>query len=141
MTRRHWAVPGLVGVAAAVMVAVAASACSSTPAKTGPHGHVTLQLWTFPGSEDVLPPVIKAFNKKYSPAITVQVTNVPESSYGTKLDLAISANSGPDLAFPTNALDLPGGRFLPLDSEFKRLVSTSPRSTKGRSTTNASGTA
>jgi ABC-type glycerol-3-phosphate transport system substrate-binding protein len=119
MTRRHRAVPGLVGVAAAVTVAVAASACSSTPANTGPQGHVTLQLWTFPGSEDVLPPVISAFNKKYSPAITVQVTNIPESTYPTKLDLAISAHSGPDLAFPANALDLPAGRFLPLDSYFK----------------------
>jgi multiple sugar transport system substrate-binding protein len=81
---------------------------------------VTLQLWEYPGYEDVLPPVVKAFNAKYSPAITVQVTDIPESTYPTKLDLAISAHSGPDIAFPYNALDLPAGRFLPLNSYLRQ---------------------
>ena len=116
MLIRRRAALGMLGLAASVaVVASAATACSSSPSKKGPHGHVVLQLWEYPGYEDVLPPVVKAFNDKYSPAITVHVTSIPESTYPTKLDLAISANSGPDIAFPYNALDIPGGRFLPLE--------------------------
>jgi len=116
MMKQRRAVLGILGVAAAFTVAAAAvTGCSSSPAKKGSQAHVTLQLWVFPGSEDVLPPVVQAFNKKYGPGITIQTTNIPETTYPTKLDLAISAHSGPDLAFPANSLDLPGGRFLPLD--------------------------
>src|SRR5260370_15139179 len=116
MMRQRRAVLGILGVAAAITVAAAAvEGCSWSAAKKGPQAHVTLQLWEYPGYEDVLPPVIQAFNKRYSPGITVQVTDIPESTYPTKLDLAISAHSGPDIAFPYNALDLPAGRFVPLD--------------------------
>ena len=116
MLIRRRAALGMLGLAVSVaVVASAATGCSSSPSKKGPHGHVVLQLWEYPGYEDVLPPVVKAFNDKYSPAITVHVTSIPESTYPTKLDLAISANSGPDIAFPYNALDLPAGRFLPLE--------------------------
>ena len=117
MLIRRRAALGMLGLAASVaVVASAATACSSSPSSNkGSHGHVTLQLWVYPGYEDVLPPVVKAFNAKYSPAITVNVTTLPESTYPTKLDLAISANSGPDLAIPYNALDLPAGRFLPIE--------------------------
>lgn len=120
MLRRRRAVFGILGLAVTVSVVAAAAGCSSSPAKKGSQGHVTLQLWVFPGSEDVLPPVVQAFNKKYSPGITVQTTNIPESTYPTKLDLAISAHSGPDIAFPANALDLPAGRFLPLDGYLRQ---------------------
>src|SRR5215472_16679149 len=117
MLIRRRAVLGMMGLAASVaVVASAATGCSSSPSSTGPHGHVVLQLWAYPGYEDVLPPVVKAFNAKYGPGITVNMTTIPESTYPTKLDLAISAHSGPDIAFPYNALDLPAGRFLPLDS-------------------------
>ncbi len=116
MLIRRRAALGMLGLAASVaVVASAATACSSSPSSNkGSHGHVTLQLWVYPGYEDVLPPVVKAFNAKYSPAITVNVTTIPESTYPTKLDLAISAHSGPDIAFPYNALDIPAGRFIPL---------------------------
>src|SRR5258708_12294838 len=116
MLIRRRAALGMLGLAATVaVVASAATGCSSSPSNKGSHGHVTLQLWAYPGYEDVLPPVVKAFNAKYSPAITVNVTTIPESTYPTKLDLAISAHSGPDIAFPYNALDIPAGRFVPLD--------------------------
>lgn len=115
MMRRRRAVLGILGLTSALsVVSAAAAGCSSSPS-AAKQGHVTLQLWEYPGYEDVLPPVIKAFNAKYSPAITVQVTDIPESTYPTKLDLAVSAHSGPDIAFPYNALDLPAGRFLPLN--------------------------
>jgi multiple sugar transport system substrate-binding protein len=120
MMEHRRATLGMLGVAAAITVAAAAvTGCSSSPAKQS-QGHVTLQLWEYPGYEDVLPPVIQAFNKKYSPAITVQVTDIPENTYPTKLDLAISAHSGPDIAFPYNALDLPAGRFLPLNGYLQK---------------------
>src|SRR5260370_23555935 len=122
MLIRRRATLGMLGLAATVaVVASAATGCSSSPSSNkGSHGHVTLQLWVYPGYEDVLPPVVKAFNAKYSPAITVNVTTLPESTYPTKLDLAISANSGPDIALPYNALDLPAGRFLPIDGLLAR---------------------
>jgi len=113
MMMRRRASLGILGLA--LTASLLAAGCSSSPSNKGPHGHVVLQLWVFPGSEDVLPPVVKAFNAKFGPAITVQTTNLPESTYPTKLDLAISAHSGPDIAFPANSLDLPAGRFLPLN--------------------------
>ena len=113
MMMRRRATLGILGLA--LTASLLAAGCSSSPSNKGPHGHVVLQLWVFPGSEDVLPPVVKAFNAKFGPAITVQTTNLPESTYPTKLDLAISAHSGPDIAFPANSLDLPAGRFLPLN--------------------------
>ena len=113
MMMRRRATLGILGLA--LTASLLAAGCSSSPSNKGSHGHVVLQLWVFPGSEDVLPPVVKAFNAKFGPSITVQTTNLPESTYPTKLDLAISAHSGPDIAFPANSLDLPAGRFLPLN--------------------------
>jgi multiple sugar transport system substrate-binding protein len=118
--RRRRAVLGILGLTSALTVVAAAAGCSSSSPSPAKQGRVTLQLWEYPGYEDVLPPVVKAFNAKYSPAITVQVTDIPESTYPTKLDLAISAHSGPDIAFPYNALDLPAGRFLPLNSYLRQ---------------------
>jgi multiple sugar transport system substrate-binding protein len=115
MMMRRRATLGILGLALTASLLAAGCSSSSNPSKKGPHGHVVLQLWEYPGYEDVLPPVVKAFNAKFGPAITVQVTSIPESTYPTKLDLAVSAHSGPDIAFPYNALDLPAGRFLPLN--------------------------
>lgn len=117
MIRRRRVVLGIMGLAAAF--AVVAAGCSSSPPAKGNQGPVTLQLWATPGYEDVLPPTVQAFNAKYGPAITVHETVIPENVYGTKLQLAVTAHSGPDLAMPYNALDLPAGRFLPLNSQFK----------------------
>jgi len=109
---------GIVGLTAAL--AAVSAGCSSSSANKGHPGHVVLQLWATPGYEDVLPATVRAFNAKYGPAITVHETVIPENVYSTKLDLAISAHSGPDLAMPYNALDLPGGRFLPLNAKFAK---------------------
>ena len=117
MMRRRRALLGIVGLTAAL--ATVAAACSSSPGSgSAKKGHVTLQLWAYPGYEDVLPPTVSAFNAKFGPAITVHETVIPENVYSTKLDLAISAHSGPDLAIPANPLDLPAGHFLPLNSLF-----------------------
>ena len=60
---------------------------------------VTLDLWMFLDGTGFLPSVVEAFEAAH-PNITVQITDVPEGEYVTKLDTAFLAGQPPDIAFP-----------------------------------------
>jgi multiple sugar transport system substrate-binding protein len=101
----------------AIFVLVA-TACTSN-GSSSKNGKVTLQLWAYEGYQDYLPVLVKAFEKKY-PNITVEVTDIPESQYITKVDTALAAHTPPDLGFTYTDQWLKEGAFLPLDSMIKK---------------------
>ncbi len=60
---------------------------------------VTLNLWMFLDGTGFLGSVVDAFQAQY-PNITVQITDVPEDTYTTKIDTAILAGQPPDIGYP-----------------------------------------
>jgi multiple sugar transport system substrate-binding protein len=79
---------------------------------------VTLQLWAYEGYKDFLGIVEPAFEKKY-PNIDLQITNIPEEQYVTKVDTALAVNRPPDLGFIYDRRWLKAGKFEPLDDLVK----------------------
>jgi multiple sugar transport system substrate-binding protein len=75
---------------------------------------VTLNLWIFEGEGEFLPAVIEQFQAQY-PHITVQITDIPEGEYVTKIDTALLAGETPDLGFIYVPRWVKAGHFLPLD--------------------------
>lgn len=75
---------------------------------------VVLDLWIFEGEGEFLPTVIEAFQAEH-PNITVQLTDIPESEYVTKIDTALLAGEVPDLAYIYERRWMEAGMFLPLD--------------------------
>ena len=57
----------------------------------------TVNVWAAQGDADVLDKVIKPF-KAANPDLTVKVTLIPNADYYTKLQAAIAAGKGPDVA-------------------------------------------
>ena len=57
----------------------------------------TVNVWAAQGDADVLDKVIKPF-KASNPDVTVKFTLIPNSEYYTKLQAAIAAGKGPDVA-------------------------------------------
>lgn len=105
-------------------VLVIVGACggeSATPAATGsgaapatPSGEaVTLKFWVYEGQTDWIPVLEKAFEEAH-PNINIEVTNIPESDYGTKLQTAVAAGSPPDIAFSSREL-IKAGKIVPID--------------------------
>jgi multiple sugar transport system substrate-binding protein len=78
------------------------------------NGTTTLQLWAYEGYQDFLPILIEGFEKKY-PDIKVELTNVPEEQYVTKVDTALAAGQPPDLGFIYERRWLAQGQFAPVD--------------------------
>lgn len=60
---------------------------------------VTLDLWMFLDGTGFLPSVVEAFEMAH-PNIKVQITDVPEGEYVTKVDTAFLAGQPPDIVFP-----------------------------------------
>ena len=77
---------------------------------------VTLSLWIFEGKEAFLPMLQEAFQAKY-PNVTLEITQIPEDQYVTKIDTALAANDPPDIGFVYGGQQrwLKAGKFLPLD--------------------------
>lgn len=100
----------------------AAAEETSPPApeeKEAPSGEqVTLKLWAYEGYQDYLPVLIEAFEAKY-PNIKVELTNIPEEQYGTKIETSLAAGSPPDLAFTGDRRWYKQGVWLPLDDMIK----------------------
>jgi multiple sugar transport system substrate-binding protein len=74
----------------------AAAAATSSPVGTAP-ATGTVNVWAPQGDADVLTKVIAPF-KAANPGLTVKLTEIPSSDYYTKLQAAIAAGSGPDVA-------------------------------------------
>jgi multiple sugar transport system substrate-binding protein len=111
MRRTGLRVVALVGVLTLV-VASCSSNGGSSDEDTG--GSVTLNLWIFEGEETFLPALTEAFHAEH-PDITVKVTEIPEDSYGTKIDTALAAGSPPDVGFLFEPRWVTAGKVLPLD--------------------------
>jgi multiple sugar transport system substrate-binding protein len=79
-------------------------------------GNVTLNLWIFEGEEGFLPTLKQAFEAKY-PNVVLEITEIPEDQYVTKIDTALAANDPPDIGFVYGGQKrwLKAGKFLALD--------------------------
>jgi multiple sugar transport system substrate-binding protein len=91
---------------------------TSAPATGGEN--VTLSLWIFEGEEGFLSRLKEAFEAQ-NPTITLEITEIPEDQYVTKIDTALAANEPPDIGFVYGGQQrwLKSGKFLPLDELFK----------------------
>ncbi|MFC8519293.1 extracellular solute-binding protein [Streptomyces sp. NPDC057257] len=76
--------------------AASAAKASATPVDDTP-ATGTLNVWAAQGDADVLDKVIKPF-KAANPKLTVKFTLIPNAEYYTKLQSAIAAGKGPDVA-------------------------------------------
>ncbi len=75
---------------------------------------VTLNLWIFEGEDVFLPAVLDAFQAEH-PNITVQITDIPEDEYVTKIDTAMLAGEPPDIGYIYERRWVVGDYFLQLD--------------------------
>ena len=75
---------------------------------------VTLNLWMFLDGTGFLPSVVDAFQAEH-PNITVQITDIPEDDYVTKVETSILAGQPPDIGFPYNPRWIKAGYVLPID--------------------------
>jgi multiple sugar transport system substrate-binding protein len=98
--------------AAATPAANQAQPTPNTAASSGEK--VTLNLWIFEGEEGFLPKLKEGFEKKY-PNITLEITEIPESDYVTKIDTALAAGATPDIAFIYEPRWVKAGKFLAID--------------------------
>jgi multiple sugar transport system substrate-binding protein len=91
---------------------------TAAPAAAGEK--VTLNLWIFEGEESFLPELKKQFEAKY-PNITLEITEIPEDQYVTKIDTALAAGAPPDIGFVYGGINrwLKAGKFLSLDEMVK----------------------
>uniref|UniRef100_A0A7C4KH79 Sugar ABC transporter substrate-binding protein n=1 Tax=Anaerolinea thermolimosa TaxID=229919 RepID=A0A7C4KH79_9CHLR len=80
---------------------------------------VVLNIWGFEGETDFFPKLIEAFEAE-NPNIKVELTEIPESDYVTKMDTAMLAGEGPDIAFVYVPRWLKAGKFLALDEAIKQ---------------------
>ena len=112
MRRRAVALCALLAVASAASSSCDSGGGGATTAESG--SPVTLQLWAYEGYQDFLPQLIKGFEEK-NPNIKVELTNVPEEQYVTKVDTALAAKRPPDLGFIYERRWLKADRFVPLD--------------------------
>lgn len=76
---------------------------------------IVLNIWGFEGETDFFPKLIEAFEAE-NPNIDVELTEIPEGDYVTKIDTALLAGEGPDLAFAYVPRWLKAGEFLALDN-------------------------
>ena len=60
---------------------------------------VTLNLWMFLDGTGFLESVVEAFEAEH-PNIQINITDVPEDEYTTKIETAILAGQPPDIGFP-----------------------------------------
>ncbi|MFG2959837.1 extracellular solute-binding protein [Streptomyces sp. NPDC048291] len=76
--------------------ATTAAKSSAAPVDDSP-ATGTLKVWAAQGDADVLDKVVKPF-KAANPKLTVEFTLIPNAEYYTKLQSAIAAGKGPDVA-------------------------------------------
>ncbi len=76
---------------------------------------VNLNLWGFAGEYEFLPQVIEDFQAE-NPNITIEITDIPEGDYVTKIDTALLAKEPPDLGYVYEHRWIKNGSFLPLET-------------------------
>lgn len=80
---------------------------------------VKLQLWAFSGEYEFIPRVIEEFTKLH-PNITIEITDIPEGDYITKIDTALLAKEPPDLGYVYERRWLKTGAFAALDASLQQ---------------------
>jgi multiple sugar transport system substrate-binding protein len=75
----------------------------------------TVSLWYLEDPEFTFLPALKAEFEAAYPGVTVEMTEIPEDGYVTKVDTAILAGQPPDLGFIYEARWMKAGSILPLD--------------------------
>ncbi len=80
---------------------------------------VTLSIWAFEGESEFFDGLIAAFEEKY-PDVNVEVTDIPEDEYTTKIDTALIAGEPPDIGFIYEPKWVAAGHFLPLDETLRK---------------------
>jgi multiple sugar transport system substrate-binding protein len=98
---------------AAVVLLAAVLSAGVIPARAQDEP-VTLNLWMFLDGTGFLESVVEAFEAE-NPNIQINITDVPEDEYGTKVDTAVLAGQPPDIGFPLTARWIEAGYFLPLN--------------------------
>ena len=89
-------------IAAFVVIGVVAAGCTSDGsdddgAQQGTDGEpVTLTLWAFEGEEAFFPTLKERFEAEH-PNITLEITEIPEDNFTTKVDTALAAGRPPDM--------------------------------------------
>lgn len=101
-----------------VETATQVSNVSEVATPTTSQEKVTLTFWAYEGYQDFLPLLIQGFEAKY-PNIKVELTNIPEDQYGTKVETALAAGAPPDLGFTGDIKWYRTGVWLPLDDMIK----------------------
>jgi multiple sugar transport system substrate-binding protein len=104
----------IVALVGALSLVLASCSSGGGSSDEGPAGSTTLSLWIFEGEETFLPALTAAFHKEH-PDINIKVTEIPEDSYGTKVDTALAAGSPPDIGFLFEPRWVKAGKVLPLD--------------------------
>jgi ABC-type glycerol-3-phosphate transport system substrate-binding protein len=77
---------------------------------------VTLNLWMFLDGTGFLESVVEAFEAEH-PNITINITDIPEDEYTTKIETAILAGQPPDIGFPYARRWVEAGYLAPLDEQ------------------------
>ncbi|MBE2220387.1 MAG: extracellular solute-binding protein [Anaerolineae bacterium] len=77
-----------------------------------------LTVWTFEGESENFTSIIEDFETKH-PNIKVEVVDIPESEYGTKVDTALIAGEPPDIGFINDDKWIASGKFLPIGDHLK----------------------
>ena len=112
-----------------VVIALLLSACTAapSPAPSGSDeepagqdvaasgGQVTLQLWAFAGEYEFLPDLIAEYEAE-NPNVKIEITDIPEGDYVTKIDTALLAKEPPDIGYVYEQRWVKTGAFLPLDT-------------------------
>jgi multiple sugar transport system substrate-binding protein len=117
-----------------IMLAATLGACGGAPQAPAPtttsgaeaptaapttNEPVTLTMWIIEGDAAFLPSIIEAFERSH-PNIKLEITEIPEDQYVTKIDTSLAANDPPDIAFVYGGQQrwLKAGKFLPVDDMF-----------------------
>jgi multiple sugar transport system substrate-binding protein len=98
-----------------VLAACTSSGSSVAPQGSGSQSPVTLNLWIFEGEDVFVPTLVKAFEAEH-PNVTINVTDIPEDNYVTKIDTALAAGKPPDIGYMYEPRWMQAGRILPLDN-------------------------
>lgn len=75
---------------------------------------VTLTLWAFEGEEAFFPTLIDRFEAEH-PNVTIEMTQIPEDNFATKVDTALAAGRPPDMGLTFEKRWFKVGAVLPLD--------------------------
>ena len=73
-----------------------------------------MTLWAFEGEEEFLPTLKERFEAEH-PNITIEITEIPEDNYTTKIDTALAAGKPARHGARLRAALVQGGAVLPLD--------------------------